>query len=244
MTDLERRLREALHSVSHQAPPGLAEAVARRHRRHRTRLAAGTLAVVAAAALAAPALASALSARSGHVATHGSSTRPHQRAAGHRAAPLRAAPGTVLSGCNGSADGGQVGPNWRANVIGGTGPIWFNNGGHSRGPIRLYVSVVVLTVRPGSAIIVRVAPAGRPYLRFLYGPRDSMNPGTRYSMRSGESGVTFAGCNLGPGAGGPAGVTNYYGGFLVKGARCVPVQAWIPGRARPVLFHLGACARH
>jgi hypothetical protein len=129
-------------------------------------------------------------------------------------------------------------------VLAGAGPIWFQNGGHSSGPIRLYVSVVVLTARPGSAVVVRVLPGARPDLRFLYGPRDSMNPGTRYTMRSGESGVTFAGCNLGPGAGGPAGVTDYYGGFLVKGARCVPVAAWIPGRARPVLLHLGACARH
>jgi hypothetical protein len=112
----------------------------------------------------------------------------------------------------------------------------------------LYVVITVITgVRPGSAVVVRVAPAGRADLRFLFGPNDSLNPGTAYTMRSGEAGVTFAACPPGSGAGAGAGAgsaryTDYYGGILVRGQRCVPVEVWPPGAARPITVRLGACA--
>lgn len=96
---------------------------------------------------------------------------------------------------------------------------------------------VITAVRPGSVVLVRVAPAGRPYLRFLFGPQDSLNAGTRYTMSSGEAGVTFAVCP--PGAGLYA---DYYGGVLVRDQRCVPVDVWLPGAARPIKVRLGACA--
>ena len=101
--------------------------------------------------------------------------------------------------------------------------------------------VVITGVRPGSASVVRVAPAGRADLRFLFGPNDSLNPGTRYTMRSGEAGVTFFACQPGSGAGGTVPYTDYYGGMLVAGQRCVPVEVWPPGAARPVTVRLGAC---
>jgi hypothetical protein len=62
-------------------------------------------------------------------------------------------------------------------------------------------------------------------------------------MRSGEDGVTFEAC---PGHG-PVptpGITDYYGGFLVAGSRCVPVHVWLPGSASRFLVHLGLCASH
>jgi hypothetical protein len=125
--------------------------------------------------------------------------------------------------------------------------MWFLNGGHGLVPrahrppgesLSLYVAIIVLDrqMKPGSIAVLRVALAGRPYLRFLYAlPSDALDPSTHYSMRSGESGVTFVACPV------PPGITNYYGAYLVRGARCVPVLAWMPGVAKPVAFRLGAC---
>lgn len=167
-----------------------------------------------------------------------------ERTARHSARGVRtaAAAGTALSGCAAQASSGGLGDHWQAGPATHAGPLWFIDGGHSRGPLRLYVAVVVLSkLRAGSRVVVRVAPAGRGDLRFLYGPADSLNPGVRHTMASGEAGVTFVACRSGLGA---AGITDYYGGFLIRGARCVPVQAWVPGRASPVALRLGACPGH
>ena len=66
---------------------------------------------------------------------------------------------------------------------------------------------------------------------------------TRYTMRSGETGVTFVSCRNYKQLAGTPGLTDYYGGFLVLGRRCVPVQAWLPGSRDPVTIGLGACTR-
>jgi hypothetical protein len=235
MNDFERRLRDALRAASEQPPPGLMDAVMRRHKRHQFRLGASLVAVAAAVAVAVSPVTNAL--RSGSPGGPAGPRRP----ASSRVHPGRslAAAGTVLSGCA-AANSGSVGADWRSRP--GTahaGPLWFLDGGHSKGRLRLYVAVVVLQgqLKPGSVVVVKVAPAGQRYLRFLYGPADSLSSAATYTMRSGESGVTFQAC-----APMPPGITDYYGGFLIDGARCVPAQVWLPGRARPALIRLGACA--
>lgn len=197
---------------------------------------AGVLAVAGAAA-AGPAISGALAHRSPGGSLAG-------RIAGHSGHGVRTAStaGTALSGCAAQASAGGLGHDWQQSPATHAGPLWFLDGGHSRGPLRLYVAVVVLSkLRAGSQVVVRVAPGGRGDLRFLYGPADSLNPGVRHTMASGEDGVTFVACRSGLGA---AGITDYYGGFLVRGARCVPVRAWVPGRARPGTLRLGACPGH
>ncbi len=245
MTDLERRLRAALHAAAEQPPPGLMDAVLRRHRRHRVRVAASLVAVLAAAALAVPPVTGALRSegRAGGgtpaVTPGGGLPSDPSRAVAHRR-PVAAA-GTVLSGCGG-ANLGAVGRNWRAQPGVQAGPLRFQADGHSSGPVRLYVSLAILSrLSPESVVVVRVAPAGRRYLRFLYGPSDSLNPGTRYTMRSGEAGVTFVACRPGQEIVPSSQITDYYGGYLVLGAHCVPVRVWVPGRARPIRIRLGAC---
>ena len=239
MTDLERRLREALRAAAEPAPPGLLDGVMRRHRRHRIRLGASAAAVLAAAALAVPPVAGVLG---GGGSPGGGS--PRATAGGHvpgqRHRPV-AAPGTVLSGCGGANLGG-LGRHWRAQPSVSAGRLWFLDGGHSSGRVRLYVAIAVLDgLRPGSVVVVRAAPAARPYLRFLYGPSDSLSPGTRYTERSGEAGVTFVACSPGQQIVRSPGITDYYGGYLVQGARCVPALVWLPGRADPETIRLGAC---
>ena len=216
-------------------------AVLRRHRRHRVKVSASLVAVLAAAALAVPPVTGAL---------RGSGAQgPALAPAGHHFRPpgptrqhVVAAAGTVLDGCNGSPDAGNIGRAWRPPGPAAM-PLHFLDGGHSSGPLRLYVAIAVLSrTRPGSVVIVRVPAAYRGDLRFLYGPGDSLNPGTRYTMRSGEAGVTFEACHAAQPTARSGTITDYYGGYLVRGARCVPVQVWAPGREHPVTIKLGACA--
>ncbi len=249
MADLEHRLRAALRSVTEQAPAGLAEAIGRRRRRHRFRVGSGVLAVAAAAALAVPPLTGALdgstTGQPGPGRGHGPERSLPIAIPVHRG-PIHVAPGTVLAGC-GSADLGQIGAGWRKGSTREAGPLWFLNGGNSRlgsGPaaIRLYAGIIVLSdISPRSVVVLKVARADRGRLRFLFGRHDSLNPGTRYTMRSGESGVTFVACRFGQGIAPAPGVTDYYGGFLIRGARCVTADAWLPGRARPARIRFGLC---
>jgi hypothetical protein len=237
MGDLERRLRDALHSATEQPPSGLMEAVRRRHRRYQIRTGAGAAAVIAAIAIATPPIAVAL--HSGSTGgRHGIEPRAAQTSGPPARSRVTAAPGTVLVGCRDLPNAGSIG---HRNLNGSRRmPLTFLPGGHSSGRIRLYVAIAVLKgVRPGFAVVLRVPPAYRGDLRFLYA--DSLAPGTKYTMHSGEAGVTFAACRPGQETDPDPGVTDYYGGYLVLGARCVPVDVWAPGRPHPAVIRLGAC---
>jgi hypothetical protein len=251
MDDIETRLRDALQSAIRLPPPGLIDRVRRRHRRHLKRVAAGWVASAAAVAIVVPPAVHALV-----VASNGPGSRPGGVATNGPGSPSRspqpkAAAGTVLSGCD-SANPGAIGTSWRSGAVRlGASPLWIIDGGHGVGRtssssghqrLELGVGVMVVTgLAPGSTVVVRVTPAGRPYLRFLYGPADSLNPGTRYTMASGESGVTFVSCPAGGFAPSSNGTTNYYGGFLTPGIRCVPVDIWWTGHQTPVRVNFGTC---
>jgi len=252
MTDLERRLRDALHAATEPAPAGLLDAVLRRHRRHRLRVGASLVAALAAATLATSSLAGALS---GGPAGHGGPVvfpSAGRSTPGHPSLRPVAAPGTVLSGC--PANAGALSKHWRRLWRKGlsthAGPMWFLGGGHSAGTVgrntvTLYVAIALLDrVAAGSTVVVRVAPGWRRDLRFLYGPKDSLNPGTKYTMRSGEPGVTFVSCRPGQEIFPSRHITDYYGGYLIRGPRCVPVRVWVPGQRKPLTARLGACPRH
>ncbi len=245
MTDLERRLRAALHAAAEQPPPGLMDAVLRRHRRHRVRVGASLVAVLAAAALAVPPVTSALRSegRPGGGIPSGSTSHGSPTTHVWPKRPVAAA-GTVLSGCS-NANAGAIGAHWRSRAVHEAGPLWLIDGGHSSGHVRLYVAIMVLRgLPPGSTVVVKVPPVSNHYLRFLYGRSDLLTPQAQHFtrlMRHGEGGVTFVACLPAQQIMPSRQFTDYYGGFLVNGARCVPVQVWVPGRARPFAIHLGAC---
>lgn len=241
MSDLERRLRDALHGASEQPPSGLMDAVRRRHRRFQIRAGVSAAAVIAAVAIASPAVAGALShhhagpipaaGRASHPTAH--SSHPHPSAA----------PGTVLVGCGDLPNSGNIGSKAVPGRSDGALPLSFLPGGHSSGRLRLYVAIAVLKgLHPGTQVVVRVPSAYRSDLRFLYA--DSLMPGTKYTMRSGEAGVTFVACSTSQETVPVPGVTDYYGAYLVRGARCVPVKVWTPGRTNPAVIRLGACQGH
>lgn len=245
MSELENRLHAAMQTFAAEPPPaGLLDGVRRRHRRHLARLAAACAVAVLTVAVGAQPVAHALLAAPAHPASAGQ--LDHQPTRHGQAAAPAAAPGTVLSGCA-SANVGSIGAHWSSGTMvrrlaGQT--LWFisEGSGRARG-LTLYPGVMVLNgARPGTTVIVEVARSGLGLLRFLYGPDDAIDPGPSYTMRSGENGVTFVAC---PGGSGPApeppGVTIYYGAFLVRADRCVPVDVWLPGRQTPVSASLGNC---
>jgi hypothetical protein len=249
MSDFERRLRAALHGAAEPAPPGLLAAVMRRHRRYKLRVGAGVLAVAVAVALAVPPVSAAL--RGTGRTPAGTGPAPATSTSTSHASRPVAAPGTVLSGCAG-ANSGAIGAHWRSGAAHAAGPLWFIDGGHSSGSIRsgsgsirLYVAIAVLDgLKPGSAVVIRVAPGWQRDLRFLYGPSDTMTPQTQHLTRlagHGELGVTFMACSPAQEIVPSRHFTDYYGGYLVRGARCVPVRAWLPGRTHSVTIRLGAC---
>jgi hypothetical protein len=266
MTDFDDQLRAAMASADGPPPAGLTEGVRRRHRRHIRRNAVACLAVVAAIVIGIPPATRALQSGSGQSSGDSASAdhsvgagSPGSARASATAAPVAAA-GTVLAGCD-TANVGQVassnlGQGWRS-WAGRAGPVWFVNvggrhniSGHGTvgrgasvgGSPTLYVIAVVITgFKPGSAVVVRVVPADQQYLRFLYGPADSINSGSTYTMADGESGVTFVMCPLAGNPASPEPITDYYGGLVVDGARCVPVDVFLPGRANPIGISLGVC---
>jgi len=246
MTDLERRLRAALRAASEPAPQGLFAAVMRRHRRHKVRVGASVVAAAIAVALAVAPVTSALRGTSRSPTGTGRSPAPSES---HVSSPV-AAPGTVVAGC--PANIGAIGAHWRAGAVHAAGPLWFIDGGHSSGstsaPIRLYVAIAVLDgLKPGSVVVVKVAPGWRHDLRFLYGPSDMMTPRTQHLTKlagQGERGVTFVACSPAQQIRPSRHFSDYYGGYLVRGKRCVPVRVSAPGLKHPVTIRLGACPRH
>lgn len=165
---------------------------------------------------------------------------------------MPAAPGTVLDGCAHS-NVGQLGRHWKTPIATHAGPVWVlpeTVAGGSRigrpdpNALRLYVAIIVLSgLPPGSSAVLRVAAPSAGDLRLLYGSGDSLNPHFRYTMRAGESGVTFVSCARSQQTF-PAPYTDYLGAYLVRGKRCVPATVDVPGRTHPLGLRLGACRTH
>jgi hypothetical protein len=189
MSEIEQWLRDAMHAAvdDEQPPANLLEAVRCRYRRRRTRTAVAGAAAVVAGALALPPAANAL--RGG--------TEPGPEPASGTALAPRAAAGTVLSTCA-SEIGMPLPLGWRASSI-QAGPFWFVNLRQATatyyGHRDVAVSGLAVSVRNGITASVRVVGPAVGHFRFLFRPRDfSQGVDGRYTMKSGENGVTFAGC--------------------------------------------------
>lgn len=251
MTDIESRLRAAMLSLADQPPAGLLEGIQRRHRRYRGRQAAGCAAAVLALAVGTQPVAHALQGpvHRGQTPASQVTPRPSLSISVRLLPPIQAPTtspldGRPASGCA-SANVGSIGADWRigARRLAGS-TLWFigAGSGHASG-LTLYPGVMVINgAKPGATVIVKVTPAGRGLLRFLYGPHDSVNADTSYTMHSGENSVTFVSCPPGSGdAPEPKNATVYYGALLVKDGHCVPIDVWLPGRKSPVSTSFGDC---
>jgi hypothetical protein len=237
MSEIEQRLRAAMHGAvgEEQPPPNLLERVKTRRHRHRAAATAVCLAVVAAGALAVLPAGSAL--RGG--------TAPGRESAGSALAPApRAAPGTVLDACSRQI-GEQLGSNWRRQAV-HVGPLWLlglRQAVNTQSAGQFGLGGFSVDVKDNAKAWVRVVGAATRYFRFLFGPSDFVN-GVKgpYTLKDGESGVTFVGCRSDMADNEPPGYTMYGGYFLVsKPPRCVSLDVWTAGSSRPaqVTFPVG-----
>jgi hypothetical protein len=239
MSEIERRLRAAMHgAVDDLSPPaGLLEQV--RARRRRRRAATAAAAVVAVGALAVPPVALTLHGRGGAAAGPGA---PSVLAP----APVaRAAPGTVLDACA-NAIGENLGLDWRRESV-HVGPLWFIDlrqqsatyYGHS--PVAIGGLEVV--VQNNAKAWVTVAGAARGYFRFLFRLSDfTAGVNGHYSVADGEAGVTFVGCPVADSWSFQSGYTLYGGYFLIAGSpRQVALDIWTPAKRTPtrITFEVG-----
>lgn len=233
MKEMECRLRAAMIAAAEQAPPGLAEGIRRRHRRHVRRVSVGSAAMALAIAVAIPALT--------HVSLAGGpppAGRPSGPVTTPSATPA-ASPGTLLLTCS-SANWGQLSANWRAESL-RVGPLWFadssqlgyvhdlggaiSNGASRPGKPRL--GVMIVEVADGSTVVMKAAPASRLYFRFVAG-FDAARPN---NLPAGDTGFTFVSCPRG--TLGPNGhVTDFYLGFVIKAGRSALADIWTPSSSR------------
>jgi hypothetical protein len=233
MTEIERRLRAAMHAAvdDEQPPANLLGSVRTRHRRHRTRTAVAGVAIVAAGAVALPPATSALR-----------GPAPSSRRASSPARPPRAAPGTVLNSC-----GDQIAVNlpvgWRTTSV-HVGPLWFVDLRQSTatyyGHSKVAIGGLVVNVLDAATAWVKVVGPAAGHFRFLFGPHDfAAGVGGRYALTAGENGVTFAGCSRGSPWPGESfsyvpGYTQFGGRYLIdKIPRQVSLDVWTAASKPP-----------
>jgi hypothetical protein len=107
---------------------------------------------------------------------------------------------------------------------------------------------LLVLVRPGAVVTVVLPESVRRYAALIYNPAD-WNDRNAYRVEDGESAVTFKACKKGetPSDAGPVNaMTQFNGGFVVAGARCVPIEVFVPGQGRSIRttlsFGRGRCA--
>jgi len=233
MTEIERRLRTALHAAvdEEQPPANLLESVLARHRRHRTRTVVASVVIIAAGALALPPATSALRGR----------TSSGNRAATAPSRPPRAVPGTVLESC-GDQIAEQLPLDWRTASM-SAGPLWFVGLRQATatyyGRSKIAIGGLVVNVRDGQTAWVKVVGPAAGHFRFLFAPNDfTAGVDGHHTLRDGENGVTFAGCSRGSGWGGSfsylPGYTQFGGYYLIdRFPRHVSLDVWTRASSRP-----------
>jgi hypothetical protein len=233
MTEIERRLRTALHAAvdQEQPPANLLESVMARHRRHRVRTVVAGVVIIAAGALALPPAAAALHGR----------TSPGNRAATAPSRPPRAAPGTVLDSCSDQI-AMPLPLDWRTGSM-SAGPLWFVGLRQATatyyGRSKIAIGGLSVNVRNGTTAWVRVVGPAAGHFRFLFAPNDfTAGADGRYTLKDGENGVTYAGCTRGSGWGGSIsylpGYTQFGGYYLIdRFPRRVSLDVWTSGSRRP-----------
>jgi hypothetical protein len=103
---------------------------------------------------------------------------------------------------------------------------------------------VLAVIRQGSVVRVSVAPSAEGTASLLYDPKGFWAP-RGFEVSDGDRAVTFEACPRGQAALGPPNTaTQFNGGFIVAGPRCVPLDARV-GNAPPehfvISFGAGDC---
>jgi hypothetical protein len=102
---------------------------------------------------------------------------------------------------------------------------------------------VLVVVEAGATVTLVVPPAERRHLALLYDPA-AWREDNRYRIADGDTAATFRSCPPGQAPVGD-GDTQFNGGFLVAGPRCVTLEvstpAWKAPRRVTVSFGAGRC---
>jgi hypothetical protein len=103
---------------------------------------------------------------------------------------------------------------------------------------------LLVLIRRGAVATVVVPESERRHAALLFDPA-AWNDRNAYRLEDGESAVTFKACK--PGQRSPVGgarnaMTQFNGGFVIVGARCVPLEVVVRGEGRtiPVKLSFGA----
>jgi hypothetical protein len=167
------------------------------------------------------------------------------------AAPPRA----FVRTCEMSVYGTLDDPAWRTHSVVAGPLVFYSADQYAEQPASLFAPLpgndgyyagqkLLVLVRRGAVGTVVVSGSGRRYAALLYNPA-AWNDRNAYRIEDGESAVTFKACKKGETApvGGPLNaMTQFNGGFVVAGARCLPLEVLVRGQERtiPVALSFGA----
>ena len=226
MSEIEQRLRAAMHAAvaDEQPPANLLQRIRARRRRHRATTTIACVAVAAAVALVVSPAGSSL--RAGHAPGRPLASAP---------AP-RAVPGTVLQSCSRQIEVPNRPDMSQSFRVGPLVLVGLRQAVGLQSVREFGIGGLEVAVRDNAKVWVTVAGPARLYFRFLFGRSDFVNGvNGRYTIKDGESGVTFAGCPADAAFNSPPGYTLYGGYFLVsKPPRCVSLNVWTTASDRPV----------
>lgn len=204
MDELERRLRAAMLAAAEPAPPGLVEAIRRRHRRYRIRVGAGSVAVVAAIGAVVVPFVQQHPASPGGSGLRGGATpsaRPHPTAASSMARFT----------CNDAWDNDT----WRPHGL-RTGPLWLIPASGQR--------ALDVEVADGATVTLQIPAASQSQLKFV----SELYSFGAASLLSHDTGITFTSCR------GPAGDFTRFGvGFSLPAGHSAIADVSVPGTRHP-----------
>jgi hypothetical protein len=218
-----------------QPPANLLSQVRARRRRHRARTALVSAAAVVIGAAVLPPAAAQLRAAPAPAGGPAGAHLP--------APPPTAVPGTVLNSCTVQI-AEKLPLDWRRESV-QAGPVWFVDMKQATATYyhkhKLAVGGLLVQVRQGVTASVKVVGPASGHFRFLFLPGNfAAGVDGHYTVKSGENGVTFAGC---PGNSSfVAGYTQFGGYFLIDKIPqrvTLEVQVVGGGRATRVSFLVG-----
>jgi hypothetical protein len=146
-------------------------------------------------------------------------------------------------------------PTWRKHSVIAGPLVFYSADQYAEQPASLFAPVpaqnghyagqkLLVLVRRGAVATVAVSETERRHAALLYNPAD-FNDSNEYRIEDGESAVTFKACKKGEASpvGGPLNaMTQFNGGFIVAGARCLLLEVLVRGKQRtiPVTLSFGA----
>jgi hypothetical protein len=169
-----------------------------------------------------------------------------------------ASPKGFVRACDTSVFGTLDSPGWQAHSV-IAGPLVFYYGDQfAKQPDSVFAPLrgrhghyagqkLLVLVRRGAVVTVVVPESIRSDAALLYDPA-AWNDRNAYRIEDGENAVTFRACKKGETApaGGPLNaMTQFNGGVVVAGARCVPLEVHVQGEERSIAaalpFGSGRC---